>query len=390
MSYTTYSLRPEGVSHMVYARAVARLADDVIRQGESLRATVTDYGCFVASSAREARRTHEEYLLEALLLGVLWRARGHEALAVAHGHADVLGLLAGERRSGCGRRRDGSNAILLSLDAPHRSCTTEPSLEQIDRLTEWLLATGEYDDELARLRGWQDFLAGAPERAPGVLRALVGFAATFEAMGRGALGVFTARVDDFLQRVLPQRGVAEDTVQCSRPRVEYHFNMVGAEILNRAWRKAFLACERHVVVLPGCARRRMSIDCLAVRSETELRCRGCSVDCSVAAATHLANRSGDEALAVVHGSDFGRFLASPALSGGEVGIVGVACVPGLVGAGWRARAHGLPAQCVLLESSGCEHWRERPEPTRLDLAELGRILEPGSSREEASLQSLAI
>ena len=150
--------------------------------------------------------------------------------------------------------------------------------------------------------------------------------------------------------------------------------MVGAEILNRAWRKEFLACERHVVVLPGCARRRRDAECAARRSDAELRCTGCTVGCTVSAATEVATRAGADALAVLHGSDFGRFLRLPALTGGDVGIVGVACVPGLVGAGWRARAQGLPAQCVLLEAAGCAHWRPNATPTTLDLDELARIL----------------
>jgi hypothetical protein len=78
---------------------------------------------------------------------------------------------------------------------------------------------------------------------------------------------------------------------------------------------------------------------------------------------------------VLHGSDFGRFLTSPRLSGGDVGIVGVACVPGLVGAGWRARSCGLPAQCVLLDFSGCSHWLDKPKPTTLALGDLARTLE---------------
>lgn len=257
-------------------------------------------------------------------------------------------------------------------------------------LFEWLLAAGEYDDELGRLCGWQVFLSSTAERAPAILRELAAFAEGFEANSRATLGAFTAPVDDFLRRVLFRRGAAEDTVQCSRARIEYHVNMVGAEILNRAWRKAFLACDRRVVVLPGCARRRSGTDCLAFRSETELRCRACSTDCSVAAATQVAARSGDEALAVVHGSDFSRFLASPSLAGGNVAIVGVACVPGLVGAGWRARAKGLPAQCVLLDSSACEHWREDPEPTTLDLEELGRILARDAERAFVGHQAVAI
>ena len=62
--------------------------------------------------------------------------------------------------------------------------------------------------------------------------------------------------------------------------------------------------------------------------------------------------------------------------------MGVACAPGLLGAGWRARATGLPAQCVLLDASGCGHWRDEAVPTELDLLELSRIVE----REERTSQ----
>jgi hypothetical protein len=106
----------------------------------------------------------------------------------------------------------------------------------------------------------------------------------------------------------------------------------------------------------------------------------------VSRASKLVDTRGGLAVAVRHGSDFGRFLRSPELAGGDVGLVGVACVSGLVGAGWRARALGLPAQCVLLQSSGCAHWREQPEPTVLDLVELARIL-PGSAHSRAVAQA---
>ncbi|HEU4385168.1 MAG TPA: hypothetical protein VFR85_16910, partial [Anaeromyxobacteraceae bacterium] len=100
----------------------------------------------------------------------------------------------------------------------------------------------------------------------------------------------------------------------------------------------------------------------------------CTAGCALAGATRAAAAAGAEAVGVIHGSSFGAFLRSPALAGGDVGIVGVACAPGLLGAGWRAREAGLPAQCVLLDASGCGHWLDRPAPTRLDLAELRRIL----------------
>ncbi len=372
--YPTYDLRPAGLGSDAYLSAVARLADDVLAKGEALTALVDDYAAFVDRTHREARRSHDEYLLEALLVGVLWRARGYEATRPSDRRDDLVHVLVAERRAGQARRRDGSTSALLVLDAPTRLGRPDPSLAEFVALCDWLVASGEYDDEMGRLAGWQEFLGQVPH-AEEVLHRVVAFAIDFEAASRVSLGRFTERVDRFLRSDLAGRGPREDTLQCSRRRVEYHFNMVGAEILNRAWREEFLACRRHVVVLPGCARRR-DRDCAAKHSDIELRCSHCTAGCSISAATEIASRHRAEALAVLHGSDFGRFLRSSALSGGvgEVGIVGVACVPGLVGAGWRARAQGLPAQCVLLQGSGCGHWRTHAEPTMLDLRELSRIL----------------
>jgi uncharacterized protein len=389
MQTPTYSLHPHGTPRTAYTKAVSRLADEVLMRGAPLRPLLAEYGTFIVDTHRETRRSDDEYLLEALLLGVLWLARGREATAVERGWGDVLRILAGERRAGCGRRRDGSNAVLVLLDRPTEPPNFDPTLEDLDVLFEWLLASGEYDDELTRLRGWRDFLARTPDRAPEIIHGMVALAATFERISLAALGPFTARVDHFLRHILPRRGAAEDTVQCSRARIEYHFNMVGAEILNRAWREEFLACRRKVVVLPGCARRHSGGQCRAGSSQTEIRCRHCSADCSVSAATRVAARRGAQTLAVVHGSDFSRFLASPTLAGGDVGIVGVACVPGLVGAGWRARAQGLPAQCVLLNDSGCKHW-SLPTPTSLDIDQLEHLLGREHEREVTPVQALAV
>jgi len=370
----TYSLRPASAPPAEYPRAVARLADEVVAAGEALRPIVEAYGQFVEESGREARRSHEEYLLEALTLGVLWRARGDEATRMTGARRDLMDRLARARRTGMARRRDGSNGLLLSLDRPFEPGRLDPTLVDVERLLTWLVASGECDGEAARLEGWEAFLAADRASARETLTEIVIFAAAFEGWGVHALGRFTAGVDRFLGSALPNRRWREDAVQCARRRTEYHLAMVGAELLNRAWRGAFLACRRHVVVLPGCMRRRPEAACAAERTGTDLRCTSCASGCAVQTAIEVARRAGGEAVAVAHGSDLARFLRSAALAGGDVGIVGVACVPGLLGAGWSARASGLAAQCVLLEASGCEHWREKATPTAIDLGELRRIL----------------
>lgn len=376
MNHVTYRLcRDRPIPSAVSFREVKRLADHVVVAGRCLRGVLSDYGEFVDRTGVEKRRSEGEYLVEALMLGVLWRARGHEALAAHRFRGELLAEILVERQLGLSRRRDGSTAKLLAMSAPvHPGCSS-PSLDELRQLYDWLWATGEYDDEVERLVGWLAFLERQPARAAERIREIVGFAIDFGRTSEERLGRSTQRVDNFLGWTLPLRPAREDTVQCSRKRIEYHFNMVGAELLNRAWRREFQACARHVVVLPGCARARQDARCKAQRNETELHCAHCTSGCMVSRATRAAQASGAEAIAVLHGSDFGRFLSSPRLSGGDVGIVGVACVPGLVGAGYRARNRGLPAQCVLLDFSGCAHWLDQPKPTTLDLGDLARALE---------------
>jgi len=373
----TYDLRPATAPAGRFLRDVARLADEVLRAGLALRPTATACARHVEESGL-VPRCPDELLLDLLALGVLWRARGDEATRISGARLRLMETLAAGRRAGGARVRDGSPCLILSLDAPPEPGHALPGLADLDRLFTWLLASGEYDDALARLEPVRSFLAAEPRLAAGRLADLVAFAIAFEAWGEWTLGAYTRRVERFLREDLPRRRWREDAVQCARRPVEYHLDLVGAEILNRAWRDDFLARPRHVVVLPACARARCDSECQAIRGEGDLRCTRCTSGCAVRAATAVAEAAGAEAVAVVHGSDFSSFLRSPALSGPGVGIVGVACAANLLAAGWRARSAGFPAQCVVLDRSGCGHWLDEPRPTALDLRELTRILDRGA------------
>jgi hypothetical protein len=119
MSYATYSLRPNFQLAEEYLAGVSQLADEVLLAGKDLRPLLDAYGAFVEASGRETRRSRQEYLVEALMIGVLWRARGQEACEAAVLRGDLVSDLIHERRQGESRRRDGSNA---SIAAPTATC----------------------------------------------------------------------------------------------------------------------------------------------------------------------------------------------------------------------------------------------------------------------------
>jgi hypothetical protein len=391
MTPATYSLCPDGSPPERYYRAVATFADALLAAGrEELGLVLAGYEGFVREHQVERLRTRSEYLLDALTLGVLWRAHGAGALRVGGARARLMETLAarGPRellRPGVDCLRRSADACLLaSVDDPWEPGGPTPSLDDLERLLTWLAATGEYDEEVSRLEPWGDFLHSDPLLAEWMLAEIVLFAAEMEDAAAAALGGYTSGVERFLRNDLVGHRWHEDLVQCGRRRAEYHLNMVGAEILNRAWRAEFERAPRKVVVLPACMRALPDERCRAEREEGgQLRCTGCAPRCAVAEIRALAARAGAEVIAVQHGSDFGRLVRAPALAAEGTAIVGVACVPGLVGAGWKARAAGLPAQCVLLEYSGCRaHWHPEGVPTRIHLGELARIL--GVERERAA------
>ena len=47
----------------------------------------------------------------------------------------------------------------------------------------------------------------------------------------------------------------------------------------------------------------------------------------------------------------------------------------LISGGWKSESLGIPAQCVLLESCGCQHWMDPNEPTYINEDHLMKLLD---------------
>jgi hypothetical protein len=380
MEVITYSLRDGQKNSETFYKEVAVFAEEVLAEAERRVGGVLEaFQAFVQETGREALRSRSEYTFELLNLGTFWRVYAQDALALNRAPQRTLAFLARLRRRG-GVLKPAADLLRgvlgnLFLSAHSRGLDSSPtlSLDHVDRLLDWLEAACDFRQELKRLRAWRDFLA---EQEPESLAAVMDLAAWFETRAEAVLGRYTPHVERFLRETHPGYRWREDEVFCGRRRVEYHLDMIGTQILNCAYREAFLETARKVVLVPPCMKAKPDDQCQAHVTPYGARCAGCAPGCRVHQLTKFGEKYGFNVLIMPHElSVFSNGGVEPVASG-AVGVVGVSCVLTNPPGGWETKDLGVPAQGVLLDYCGCRyHWHEQGIPTDINIAELLRVLD---------------
>ena len=381
MEPITYRLNPDGPATASYYRAVAAFTDDVLLNAEgSITPLARAYRRYLVEFGLEDPRSLEEYTFELLNLGILWHTYGRIALSVEIAPFRSLAYLAEWRKKHQRLKPaiDVVRGVVMSFFLvpfnPVRTETPPGNLGDLECLVRWLDATGDFREDALRFVRWLAFWASFDrEQFAESMMAVLTFADWFEAASMERMGSYTPNVTAFVQQQTPFYRWREDRFSCLRSRVEYHLNMVGAEILNRAFRDEFLTAERKTVLLPGCMRFHAEDVCEGTKTKEGIRCTGCEPSCRVNQIRVIGLREHFDVMVIPHSSDlsrWGRERGEPA-----TGVVGVACLSVLVQGGWELKRHGAAAQCVLLNECGCrKHWHREGFPTQLDVRELKRIV----------------
>ncbi len=153
-------------------------------------------------------------------------------------------------------------------------------------------------------------------------------------------------------------------------------NMVGTEILNQAFREAFLGTTRRVALVPPCMKAKPDDECQAQMTPHGARCAGCTPACRVHQLTKLGQKHGFEALIMPHELSIFSSGAVKPVENGAVGVIGVSCVLTNPSGGWETKAMDVPAQGVLLDYCGCRyHWHKEGFPTDININQLLRVLD---------------
>ncbi len=380
MRPTTYTLQLNAAGSDAYYETVSEFTDEVLHEATAnLAGYARGYLSFVAAMTPDKVCSEPEYIFELLMLGTLWKVYAEQAQKLTKWESSLLKELSGLRQHGGMTKPalDWVRGILttwrLAPQKPERELVPI-ELQNLDRLISWLAATGDFRQEAKRLSGWRRYLSDQDEeKFREVILNAICFALWFEIRSVEVLGAFTENVNRFIADINHTRKWREDLLFCGRRRVEYHLNMVGAEIMNRAFREKFLQRSRKAVLLPTCMRHLPVEECKTEKSGYDEKCTGCTAHCRVNQVTKLGEKMGFETYLFSHGSGFHKWADKPGVKY-EYGVIGVACVVTLVTGGWEALDLGIPAQCVLLEHCGCRnHWHETGLITEINLKQLARI-----------------
>ena len=381
MKAVTYTLKLEDKNSEQYYKDIRVFTNSVLYQSrESILPIVEEYISYLKKYRLEKLREKEEYILEFLSFGILWKIYASTALKVKVAPFITMARMAEWRKK---HRRlkpiiDFTRGIFITFyllpSLKENIQVPVPSLEQIDHVCKWFEATGEFREQALRFVRWRAFWATKnPEQLLHTFSVIQEFTNWFEQNSLTALGKYTRNVEEFLMNAKITYRWREDRISSTRSRLEYHLNMVGAELMNKAFRNEYFNTETKAVLLPGCMRGRSNEECKAKRIPEGLVCEGCLASCRVNQLREMGLKNNFDVYIIPHASDLS--LWSPKPGRPSKGIIASACVTTLVEGGWELKRYDVPAQCVLLDNSSCKkHWGCEGVTSEINLRELRRIL----------------
>ncbi len=389
-----YNLRNgKSDSNGFYAETAEFAEKLVARIDNNARPILDGYCRHLRVYSEEAPRSRGEYIIEFLTLGMALRRYETAAqttsrwvVSLAHGlillrrHMPIFKTVADWLRARLSRHFFLPSILssrecqpLTRSDLEHPGAGS-PSARLLD-LIRWLKSTGEYEEEALRLSNWRDYLATlTAENAVHCMSAAVESFDDFASEAASRLGTFTAGVNRFLSGEYARRSCREDQIFCGRPPVEYHLNMLAAEVMNRGLQGEFERTTSKVVLVPVCMRGARTATCQARLQEVDVECMACDPECTVNRITQRMRKLDARVYLVPHSTGFSRWLARWESEPG-VGVTAVACMLNILPGGYEMRSRGIASQCVPLDYPGCKkHWDQGGLPTAVNEDRLVQII----------------
>lgn len=378
----TYNLNPPNQADSNFYGNLSRATDDVIGFIMPILSIHVDrYMNFVSQSGEQKIRTANEYAFELVMMGILWNNHSWKSLkssVIIHKALSGLYKLRSKYPSLKDKidvLRGFTSTIFLYKDASLEPAISLPeNIRAVEHLLGYLEASGEYKQECLRMRVWISFFQSTDTNFDELRVDIIKAATIFEWLAIKYLRSYTENVSAYIRENTKRVRYQENVLFITRPVNEYHLNMIGAEIMNRALSAGFEKTEKKVVLAPACMRKYADNRCKATRSGLDIVCRSCAKDCLLNELQQTGVREGFALRIIPHSSDFSLWLKQWE-NNTEIGVVGVACVLNLLTGGYEMQQLNIASQCVFLEHTACQkHWQKEHNPAAIDMNRLQGIL----------------
>lgn len=327
---------------------------------------------FIEREKIEKVRTREEYSIEILLIGVILKEYGGytKNLAIYGPLFKSLNILRkNPKYKSKVDKIKGRLMTLLLLDKKEEK--NYVTLKNFKRILLWMDMTGDFKEELFRLKNWIRFLRKKSSTYyKKFIKDILYVIEVFYKEGKDKLGNYLLNLPKFLEEYLYKYKNREDIIYCGKGEIQYYFNMVSAEIMNNVYREKFLKLKKRKIFVPVCMIQKER-QCRRIENNNGDICIGCTKRCNVNVTNIFSRERGAKLIVIPHESNlfYGNNNCNK-----EVGIVGVACLVNLISGGWKALRLGFIPQCVVLEYCGCNHWLKKEEMTVINYNRLEEIL----------------
>jgi hypothetical protein len=380
--HPTYYLKPSGVNGN--QGFYNRLSDFTTRWIEieipDKRRLIDSFINFTVEFENRIIRTPEEAYIEFLALGIYLCNYSETAARIVFATPRILGKLYTIRNIFPTLKHfiDRTRGILsyLLLRKKVNPSNLSPS-DLIGNLLSWLDATGEFQQEIDRLRDWKRYVDRiSPAESTLFIQSAKQSAKEFSDFAKENLGGFTSNVEVFLKEQPVVYRFRENFFFTARKENEYFLNMFGAEIINRAERAKFMKTTNKLLLLPTCMRQLSSEKCKAVFDGKGMLCQGCNSTCNIHQTAGSVGYKGVKTYIIHHSSMFSQNLKY-LTDAKDTGIIGVACALNLLAGGYELKKKNIPAQCVYLDYSGCKkHWhlKDEHQPTSIQIKRLVELV----------------
>lgn len=377
----TYSLVNYQKDSSSFYNELGVFTDSILEDPEpEVEGCVEDFMDFVKNNKTEVLRSRNEYLVEFLMIGVYWNNYSGNASLTGSLSKSLLKKLYKQRKRFPKYKAeiDKARGILayLFLEKNKSTLSVAFNLRGLISLLSWMSATGEFNEEVIRLRNWVAFLKTTDEIYSGrLIETSVLFAERFSVKGILTFSKYLQNLNYFHQNTLPSYKYREDYFFACRRENEYYLNMFAAEVLNRGLKKGFSETRKKVLLLPTCMRKEPAAGCKAKSDGKELVCAACSAECNIGKVSTEMKKQGITSYLIPHSSDFSRFLVkwkdSP-----DTSLIGVACVLNLITGGYEMKRLGISSQCVFLDYCACKkHWDKKGFATDLNISQLSKLVQ---------------